>query len=187
MAKSFTDRIAEKVLADAISAHDGLVKSQAELQASHDALVADIHCIESELEQLADRPFSGSATSLAEIEAQTLSQENKRTELQQQLEAARLKLRLVDDSRTKTFLELNLAVPRVREARCTMAAGHERWLLSQKPITEGIKAFNEIFVVWDSALGGLELRQWIYEIFFDNPPTERQHQAARELLKFPDE
>ena len=181
MATKFTDKLAQQTLADALDTHDRLIRNQAELQAARDALVADIARIESEVEQLADRPYHSGAASLAEIEARTLEQETRRNDLQQQLDTARRKLRLVNASRTKTGGDLSLASTAVKEGRLALAASLERH--SRKDIEAAIGALNSVRAVWDEALeGAFDFSHWASDLLYDHRPTEAQEQAARALL-----
>ena len=181
MAAKFSDSLATQALNGAINEHDRLARSQIELQAARDNLLEDIAATQAELTQLAEKPFSTSSTSFAEIEAQTSAQEKTREELQQRLEAEKRKLRLVNDSRTKTSTDLHLASTAVKEGRCTVAASFERH--SRKEIELAVRTLNDARAVWDAALeGGFDFATWSRDLLLEHRPTEAQEQAARALL-----
>ena len=186
MATKFSNELTQQALAGAINEHDRLARSQIELQSARDNLLEGITALEAELARLAERPFSTSSTSLAEIEAQTSEQENTRAELQRQLEAEKRKLRLVDDSRTKTSTDLHLASTAVKEGRCTVAANLER--RSRKDIAGAVRALNAVRAVWDEALeGGFDFADWARDLLLEHRPTEAQYASAREMLRIEDE
>lgn len=181
----FHDKLATQALETAIAEHARLIRNQSELQKARDELVSDIERIETDLDQLTDSR-TGGAASLAEIEARTIEQGNTRAELQQQLDVARRKLRLVDASRTKTSLDLSLATTRVKESRATVAAAFERHV--RKDIELAVRTLNTARAVWDEALdGAFDYVDWMHDLLLESRPTEAQYADARRLLRIDDE
>ncbi len=190
MAAKFNDRLAMQALETALAEHAKELQQQTELETSRTQIQNELLEIETELEALNTKSFecSGDLSTALAIDTAVAGHETRKAELKAAHEMAKKKLRLIDNARTRISLDIPLATEAVRTARCTLAASFERWALSQSVVKEAFKILSESRATWNMALGGnLDVERWCIDTIFDCAPSQKQHDDACSLLKFPDE
>jgi chromosome segregation ATPase len=195
MAAKFTDKLATQALDQALDDHADAVQRQRELFENKNTVESELKDLDDEISNLTrsiktSRIPAGTRLSVAEIEKLSCDQDAQLEVLKTQHAEKTRKLRLYKMALQQVQQEIMLAKNQVDKARTTLAASFERHILDSAEVKKALDLLRQSWAVWGAALSGgggyFNTETWSASLVAE-PPTNKDFQNARELMRKTDE